>query len=262
MRRPGLLARTSWPNPPSAAALSARLRAETQPFRARERIAPAAPALTCRRCVTTRLCASAELFEELQLLPGGLHSEFPDLAVDFLASVFKARTGVGGASCDSRPCLSCLAPFQVHTPADGSSHNRRFEAGTVNFEHAQSFLTTVADEAASIEATASTPAGWGSLAVNLATSGSISDSKRSQRAASEPEACGLLECRQCHRVLLASCALHHQQNCRRQVQCTLSAELSDSQSELHSSSDEQLAARSSDATAAKRSRHSKGWPAS
>lgn len=38
----------------------------------------------------------AELYDELQGLPEALRSEFPDLAVDFLATVFRAPRSEGG----------------------------------------------------------------------------------------------------------------------------------------------------------------------
>lgn len=42
-----------------------------------------------------RPSTSTELYEELQSLPEALRSEFPDLAVDFLATVFKAAAPSG-----------------------------------------------------------------------------------------------------------------------------------------------------------------------
>lgn len=45
----------------------------------------------------------AELYNELQGLPEALRSEFPDLAVDFLATVFKAAPASAAAAGGSKP---------------------------------------------------------------------------------------------------------------------------------------------------------------
>ena len=45
----------------------------------------------------------AELYNELQGLPEALRSEFPDLAVDFLATVFKAAPASAAAAAGKPP---------------------------------------------------------------------------------------------------------------------------------------------------------------
>lgn len=76
------------------------------------RHAGAATAAACSRDPTRRPATSplpsrqptnqpptnAELYEELQCLPEALRSEFPDLAVDFLATVFGPRAGAASTS--------------------------------------------------------------------------------------------------------------------------------------------------------------------
>ncbi|PRW61439.1 KH domain- RNA- signal transduction-associated 3 [Chlorella sorokiniana] len=204
-----------------------------------------------------------ELYNELQGLPEALRSDFPDLAVDFLATVFRPAGTVSPAkpTQSARPAdpptrerRAPLSQFRLLPPSATDDKDALAVDGRV-----QDMLEAVQREAASIEATAgATPAtGWGDLALPLvvAPAEQLKQLTAQQRSVGgrrspspavgrplppPPPPAQLLECRRCRKVLMACAAVQHQRQCSQLPEATVAqpgGEASLSPSEGRSSSD-------------------------
>lgn len=202
-----------------------------------------------------------ELYEELQGLPNALRSDFPDLAVDFLATAFRPSSAAAAAATQSLTCppaaaalqpALALPPFQLVGPSPvaemPSVHPNGGLPPSDSLMSMQSALSAIQLEAAVIDGTAAqAPAsGWGSLALPAQKAPAAQQQQQSaggrhacmpnDTLSTPPGLALLVECRRCRKVLLACSALHHQWQCNQQPELAMPAETSASQSEAHSSS--------------------------
>ncbi|KAI3432315.1 hypothetical protein D9Q98_003875 [Chlorella vulgaris] len=110
-----------------------------------------------------------ELYEELQALPEGLRSSFPDLAADFLAVVFKPwqrSKQPSTAATQHRP----LVPFQLlvdaFRPAGVEVNGASFGLSDACLESIRLALADLNEVAVGTEAAAACADGWGDLALS------------------------------------------------------------------------------------------------
>ncbi|KAL4856586.1 DNA-directed RNA polymerase II subunit RPB2 [Chlorella vulgaris] len=185
------------------------------------------------------------LYDELQALPEGLCSSFPDLAADFLAGVFKprqrSRQPSVGFRCERRFGLTAaaqrrvLVPFKLPAdalrPAGIGLNAASFALSDACLASMQAALANLSDEAAGAEAAATSADSWGNLALSALSAVTQTKPHDGDRR-SVPSLARQLSVRpgpthllKCQRVVLGCCACKHQRQCSQQPEAPAESNL-------------------------------------